>query len=104
MAFMLLHPREIEKICREKNAVIIDIRKQTQYRQDHYKNAQNMTYQDCEKWLNCFMRGRCYIIYCEYGNTSLLVARELEKKGICAYTVVGGWQGICRYYQQSKMQ
>ena len=98
MAFLLLHPREIEQIERQKNAIIVDVREAVQYQQNHYKNARNLPYLDGEKWLNCFMPGRCYIIYCEYGNTSLLVARNLDRRGISAYTVVGGWQGICRYF------
>lgn len=90
MSFYMLHPGEIEYIRKQKQAVIIDLRERTEYQRYHYKNAICMPYCDNEKWLDCFQKGRNYILYCDYGNVSLLAARKLAKRGITAYTVIGG--------------
>lgn len=90
MSFYILHPKELDLIEKEKSAVIVDLREQSEYRKYHYKNAINMPYCGDENWLNCFCREKKYILYCEYGNISLLAARKLSQRGITAYTVLGG--------------
>ena len=97
MTFYLLHPKEMERIRTEKNAIVIDVRERTAYQQYHYKNAVNIPYCDTESWLSHFCCGRSYILYCDYGNISLLAARKLAKNGIAAYTVIGGLKELERY-------
>ena len=94
MSFYMLHPKEMEKIRCEKRAVIVDVREKTKYMSYHYKNAVNIPYSEDEKWLNRFCTDRVYILYCEYGNVSLLAARKLSQRGIMVYTVVGGIKAI----------
>ncbi len=90
MRFEMLHPRELEIVQKQKNAIIVDLREKSSYLQFHYKNAINIPYAEEEGWLNQFYRNRVYILYCDYGNISLLAARKLSKRGIMAYTVIGG--------------
>ncbi len=94
MSFYMLHPKEIEQIRREKNAIVVDVRERRQYLQYHYKNAVNIPYSEDERWLNQFCGKRVYILYCDYGNVSLLAARKLSKRGITTYTVIGGTKAI----------
>ena len=98
MSFFIIHPREIEEKIKEKNALIVDLRERSAYQKYHYRNAFHMPYQESEIWLEKFSRGRCYILYCDYGNISLLTARKLSKKGIEVYTVVGGAKGMYHYF------
>lgn len=97
MPFFLLHPKEIEQTRRQKNAKVIDLREPEKYRRQHYYQAQNLPYRENEKWLDCFEKGKVYIFYCDYGNVSLLVARKLSQRGITAYTVIGGADGLRRF-------
>ena len=90
MKFEILHPREVEKVQKQKNAIIVDLRKETSYLQFHYRNAVNIPYAENERWLSQFNRNHVYILYCDYGNISLLAARKLAKRGISVYTVIGG--------------
>lgn len=96
MSFYILHPKELKLVEREKRAVVIDLRERSEYQTFHYKNAISMPYCEDEKWLNYFCRGKNYILYCDYGNISLLVARKLSERGITAYTVLGGAKALKR--------
>ena len=46
----------------------------------------------------CFLRNRALILYCEYGSTSLLAARQLGKEGYEVYTVIGGAKAMQEYF------
>ena len=94
----MLHPNDLEKIRKEKNAIVVDVRDYNAYIKYHYRNAINMPYCEKESWLNGFCTGHIYILYCDYGNISLLVARSLSKRGITAYTVIGGATELRRHY------
>lgn len=97
MPFYILHPKDIEVTRKQKNAMIVDVRDRTEYQKWHYRNAVCIPYRDCDIWLNQFCKGQIYILYCDYGNISLLVARKLAQRDICAYTVVGGAKELKRY-------
>lgn len=101
MPFFMLHPREIEQIRKQKNARVIDLRERAEYQKSHYQNAYNLPYRENERWLDNFGKGRTYILYCDYGNVSLLVARKLSQRGLSAYTVIGGIDGIRRFHLQN---
>ena len=90
MPFFILHPRELESIRKEKKAMVVDLREREKYQKYHYKNAVSIPYCENSNWLNCFRKDQVYILYCDYGNISLLVARMLAQRGITAYTVIGG--------------
>ena len=90
MGFYTIYPREIENVRFRTHARVVDIRDRTEYRKYHYKGALNVPYKEEDDWGSCFPRSRPLILYCEYGNTSLLAARQLGKKGYEVYTVIGG--------------
>ena len=94
MSFYMLNPKEMEKIRCEENALIVDVRERKKFVQFHYKNAINIPYIEDERWLNWFCAKQVYILYCEYGNISLLAARKLSKRGVKVYTVIGGMNAV----------
>lgn len=97
MPFYMLHPKEVEATQRQKNAIVVDLRDGVEYYKWHYRNAVWMPYCESENWLNRFYRQRTYILYCDYGNISLLAARKLAQRNITAYTVIGGAKELKRY-------
>ena len=97
MSFYILHPKDLKLVERERRAVVIDLRKRSEYQKYHYKNAISMPYCEDETWLKYFCREKKYILYCDYGNISLLVARKLSQRGITAYTVIGGAKELQNY-------
>ena len=101
MPFFMLHPRELEQVRKKKEAFLVDLREREHYLKYNYKGAANLPYREGERWLEHFKREKTYILYCDYGNTSLLVARKLSQRGITAYSVIGGINAI-RHFQQQK--
>lgn len=102
MPFFMLHPKEIEQIRLQKKAIIIDLREKADYLRYHYQNACCIPYKENEGWLDNFRNNTTYILYCDYGNVSLMAARKLSRRGITAYTVVGGVNGIRHFQQQNR--
>ena len=98
MAFYTIHPQEMQKIIAEKHAVVLDVRERESYLAYHYPQAMNFSYERLDDWLHYFPKGRVLVLYCEYGNTSLLAARRLAREGYEAYTVVGGAEAIRRVF------
>ena len=101
MPFFMLHPKDIEQIRKQKNAIVVDLREKADFMKWHYKNACCMPYKENECWMEYFKKNMVYILYCDYGNVSLMVARNLSKREITAYTVVGGMNGIQHFQQQN---
>ena len=97
MSFYILHPKEVDMIRKQKKAIVVDLRERAKYEAYHYKGAVCRPYLDSECWWDYFCRGQIYILYCDYGNISLLVARKLSQRGIITYTVVGGAKELQRY-------
>lgn len=97
MSFYMLHPKELENVRKEKNAIVVDVRDSMEYHKWHYRNAVWRPYCEGEGWLNWFCKGHNYILYCDYGNVSLLMARKLAKRDITVYTVIGGARELKRY-------
>lgn len=97
MPFYILHPKDVSAVQKQKRAMVIDIRENGEFRSYHYKNAVNLPYSETESWYQHFHRGQTYILYCDYGNVSLLAARNLSKRGITAYTVLGGAKELKSY-------
>ena len=94
MPFFMLHPKEIEQTKKKYQAKVIDLREKEEFVCFHYNNACNLPYRENESWLDNFSKGHVYILYCQYGNVSLYVARKLSKRGITVYTVIGGADGM----------
>ena len=97
MDFYLIHPREIARLVRERNAVVIDVRERDAYRSFHYQKAKNCPYEDILRYTGNLQRNRVYILYCDHGGTSLIAARLLGKEGYEVYSVVGGLDAIQNY-------
>lgn len=98
MPFYILHPKDFEITRRQKNAIVVDLRDREKYRKYHYRDAVCIPYCESECWLNWFHTGQTYILYCDYGNVSLLAARKLAKRGVTAYTVIGGIKELRGYF------
>ena len=97
MEFYLIHPREISALVREKRAIVIDVREREAYRIFHYQNARNYPYEEMMRRDLCLPKNRIFILYCDYGSTSLMAARQLSKDGYEVYSVVGGIEAIKKY-------
>ena len=98
MGFQVIHPREIDSIRKSRGAVLVDVRETEEYREYHFPGARNLPYDSMEVWSRKIPKYKAMILYCEYGSTSLLAARRLEKLGFEVYTVVGGIEAMKSFY------
>lgn len=92
MGFETISAKELENYIGKKDYIIIDLRETFEYQKGHVPTAINIPYQDSVNWDCIFYQYRYYkvILYCERGNTSLLVARDLAANGYWAISVAGG--------------
>lgn len=75
------------------DAVIIDLRKEENYRAGHVRGAVNIPYE----WLEetgeppGIDRGKILVLYCDRGGASLMAAKQLARKGWQTRSVIGGF-------------
>lgn len=72
------------------DALIIDMRREEEYRAAHVKGAENISYQEIEEGY-VFPKGKMLVLYCERGGASLKAAKLLGTKGYRTRSVIGGF-------------
>lgn len=94
MTFAIVYPKDIERLRREKKAILIDIRSRDEYRSGHWQGAINYPEDEVKDFTKVLSRQRPIIIYCQHGGSSMQLARFLGKSGYDAGTVVGGYEAM----------
>ena len=96
--------KEIDRYVFDKSYLLVDVRKPSEYRKMHIKNAVCIPYE----YLLQRMRGLgkvVPILYCDRGGLSMQAARELQEYGYHAVSVVGGIQAYRgRYLEHDPRQ
>ena len=82
-----------EKLDGEK-MVLLDVREERAFRKCHIRGAVCIPYYKLLKGEVKLPEGKCYLVYCERGNLSLLVTDELQKKGYEVMNILGGIQAF----------
>lgn len=93
MEFETISVRQMLSFMGKRNTVIIDLREPEVYQEEHIMGAVNIPYEILEENMPRLQRYKNIILYCDRGNTSLLAAREMAKKGFYVMTLYGGIQG-----------
>lgn len=94
MSLQTISAKDVEKFIEKNNVKIIDIREKYEYQFGHIKNAINIPYAELELKIDPFPYDNELVLYCERGNLSLFLGRELSKSG---YNVKSLYGGICAY-------
>ncbi len=90
MAFETIRAKDIENYIGKYNVLIIDLREPRDYRKAHIPTAINIPFLDFENKKNNLPSDRLLILYCDRGNLSLLLARELGNDGYQVKNIYGG--------------
>ncbi len=91
-------PHAATQLMNAEDAVILDVREDSEYKQGHLANAQHIPLGQLAKRLSEVekFRGRTLIAYCRTGNRSGSAAQLLSKQGFTSvYNLAGGivaWQ------------
>ncbi len=90
MAFETIRAKDIENYIGKYNILIIDLREPDEYKKAHIPTAVNIPYLDFENRKSSIPSDRLLILYCDRGNLSLLLARELSNEGYQVKNIYGG--------------
>ena len=93
MAFETISAKQILSFIGKRSTIIIDLREPDAFKKEHIMGAINIPYEKLEKNIHKLYGYRNIIFYCERGNTSLLAARDMDRKGIYVMTLYGGISG-----------
>jgi len=90
MAFETIRAKDIVNYIGQRNVQIIDIRDQEEYEKGHIPNSINIPYEEFEYKKNQLPFNHELILYCDRGNLSLLLARDLSNEGYKVKNIYGG--------------
>ncbi|WFR57925.1 rhodanese-like domain-containing protein [Anaerocolumna sp. AGMB13025] len=90
MAFETIRAKDIEYYIGQYYVLIIDLREPEEYQMGHIPTAVNIPYLDFETIKSDLPSDRLLILYCDRGNLSLLLARELSNDGYQVKNIYGG--------------
>ncbi len=102
MNFEVIYPKDVEETLRREHAILLDIRTEEEYREDHWPGADNFPYSKAENWEYKLPYKRLVILYCEHGASSMQLARRLGMKGYRTASVVGGYEAMKKYQKITK--
>ena len=90
MNFETIGAKDIDNYIGRDNVQIIDLREPEEYREGHIPTAINIPYREFENKMSQLSLSGQFILYCDRGNLSLLLARDLSKDGYQMKTIYGG--------------
>lgn len=91
MNFEIIGAKELDEYRRIKNQVLlIDLREEEEFRQEHIQDAINIPYDELEEKLDMLPKNQEIVLYCERGGLSFIAAKQLSEKGFRIKTLIGG--------------
>ncbi len=101
MSFSIIPIRDLRHYTDRSGTILIDLRKQEEYRRGHIAGAKNIPYEqwqtEKDKWRHCY---DTVVFYCQRGNKSMYAAKEMNKRGYHVISIAGGYQGYLMYEKQ----
>ncbi len=101
MRLRIISWETLEKLRQEEDVLMIDLREREEYEEAHVAGAIWADWEHLEEEMPRYLeeRGKVpqwIVLYCDRGNTSLLIARDLARRGYPAMSINGG------YYMREK--
>lgn len=84
-----IKPKEVFNYINVYNVIIIDLRDKEDYDSGHIPSAINIPHEDIMEKIH-MLYNYTLILYCERGNTSLSISRNLLEKGYKVKNLYGG--------------
>ncbi len=83
-------PEILHEIENNPKYIIIDVRDEDEYNQEHINGAINIPYENIERGNYKIPIGKIPVVYCMRGGISMMAARKLYEKGYEVLNIVGG--------------
>lgn len=80
---------------------LLYIRSEKAYRKGHLPTAIRAEEEDILDFFQKYPNQKI-ILYCDFGNQSLMAARRLDQEGYEAYSIVGGYRAYEGYVEKKK--
>lgn len=91
MYYYTISQNEITHYLQKPGTILVDLRTPEAFQKGHIPKAINIPYPQLHtKSLSAFSKD-IVILYCDRGSQSLLAARDLQKHGITAFSIYGGF-------------
>ncbi|MFV0343920.1 MAG: rhodanese-like domain-containing protein [Anaerocolumna sp.] len=90
MTFETIRAKDIEMYIGRQGTLIVDIRDESDFRRGHIPTSINIPYIEIDNWKRSISIDLLLIFYCDRGNLSLLLARELSNEGYHVKNIYGG--------------
>ena len=92
--FDMIYSKDLPMIVRDRKVVVIDLRSKEEYDTEHWKGARNMPIDEVDDFTKLLPRGNYYVLYCDHGGSSMMLARYLGNRGYMVGTVMGGFAAL----------
>ena len=83
--------------------MVIDLRRNEDYRKDTYPGAINIYYDDFYKYLNILPKARRIYLFCYTGGSADEIAEDLYRKGYDIFSIEEGYQAVVRWKVKKMM-
>ena len=90
MGFNTIPARNMENYSDRSKYMLIDVRGPDEYMEGHIPHALNIPYEEFDESMPGLSKKLTYILYCDRGATSLLLARKMFRAGFNVLSVIGG--------------
>lgn len=87
-----LSPKMLDYYIGRKDVYLIDLRDKEEFAKSHIRTAHNFPYADFDE-KGDYPKDKLLILYCDRGGASLLIAKQLAKRGYRTRSLVGGFEG-----------
>lgn len=106
MKLQIISVEEYEKAWKNKDCILLDLRDREKYEKGHIPDALWTDWETLEDNMGNILplsrkEEKAVIMYCDRGNTSLLMARDIGRLGYHAISLGGGYQAWS-YFQEQK--
>ena len=93
MYYYTISQNELTHYLHRPNTTLIDLRTPEAFQKGHIPGAINIPYAQLHTKPFSAFNNEIIILYCDRGSQSLLAARDLQKRGITAFSIYGGFLG-----------
>ena len=90
-----VNAKNLEKLAKEENVLVFDVRKENEFISGHMETAQNTPLDRLNNYLSQYPKNHSFYIHCAAGYRSVIAASILKKRGIInLIDIKGGFKAI----------
>lgn len=96
MELCMICAKDVRRYVREKDAILIDLRDEEDYREFHIPGAISVPTENLAKFMRRTDKRRLHIFYCDHGVLSIQEGRRYLRQGYRICSLAGGIDAYLR--------